>query len=126
MIVAAVGGAPVLSLLMLTHGVLSASVTGAVDAFTKRSWNCSRPLRLSGSERVETHLSPSFFARSPPLAKIHEMPLRQSWPPMKKPEKFLMWRGLPCATLVTAALNSSRVVGVLTPASFQTSLRMNR
>ena len=37
---------------------------------------------LFGSERVETHLSPSFLARSPPLAKIHEMPLRQSWPPM--------------------------------------------
>ena len=59
------------------------------------------------------------------MAKIHEMPLRQSWPPMKKPEKFLMSRGFSWATFATAALNSSRVVGVLTPASFQTSLRMN-
>ena len=48
---------------------------------------------MFGSERVETHWPFSFLARSPPLAKIHEMPLRQSWPPMKKPEKFLMWRG---------------------------------
>ncbi len=34
------------------------------------------------SHSVETHLSPSFLASSPPFAKIHETPLRQSWPPM--------------------------------------------
>ena len=99
---------------------------GALLAAFWISWSCCRPLREFGSERVETHWPFSFLARSPPLAKIHEMPLRQSWPPMKKPEKFLMWRGFYCATFVTAALNSSRVVGASTPASFHTSLRMNR
>ena len=39
------GGCPWSSLLlMLTHGVLSASVTGAFEALWNRSWNCSRPL----------------------------------------------------------------------------------
>ena len=82
MIVAA-SGAPVASLLlMFTHGVLSNSVTGAFEAPSKRSWNCSRPLTDSSDESAPTHLSPSFTASSPPLAKIHEMPLRQSEPPM--------------------------------------------
>ncbi len=51
---------------------------------------------MFGSLRVETHCPFSFFARSPPLAKTHEMPLRQSWPPMKKPEKFSVPRGFFC------------------------------
>ena len=68
---------------------------------------------MFGSERVETHWPFCFLARSPPLAKIQEMPLRQSWPPMKKPEKFLMSRGFFVAIVFTAALNSSRVFGVV-------------
>ena len=41
----------------------------------------------------------------------------------KKPEKSSMPRGLACAIVFTAALNSSSVVGTSTPASFHTSLR---
>ena len=83
MIVAAVGGLPVLSLLMLTHGVLSASVDRSVRGVLEQVLELLEARDASSaSESVETHLSPSFFARSPPLAKIHEMPLRQSSPPM--------------------------------------------
>ena len=83
MIVAA-SGVPVASLLlMLTHGVLSASVTGACEAFANSVLELLETRDASSGRRGSTtHLSPSFFARSPPLAKIHEMPLRQSWPPM--------------------------------------------
>jgi hypothetical protein len=35
-----------------------------------------------GSESDDDHVVPSTVARSPPLAKIHETPLRQSSPPM--------------------------------------------
>src|SRR6478735_4995869 len=103
--------------LMYSHGDSSLAVLGAFEAYFWISCSCVRPLMEFGSDRVLVQVPLSTLARSPPLAKIHEMPLRQSWPPMKKPEKSLMWRGLSCATLVTAALNSSRVVGALTPAS---------
>ena len=59
------------------------------------------------------------------MAKIHEMPLRQSWPPMKKPEKFLMSLGFFVAIVATAVLNSSSVVGVGDAGRDQTSLRTN-
>ncbi len=70
---------------------------------------------MLGSLSVETHWPFSFLASSPPLAKTQEMPLRQSWPPRKKPEKSLISRGFFVVMVFTAVLNSSRVVGVLTP-----------
>lgn len=76
-----------------------------------------RPLIVFGSDSVEVHWPPSFLASSPPLAKTHEMPLRQSWPPMKKPEKSLMFFGFLLVIVFTVALNSSRVFGTLTPAA---------
>ena len=82
-------------------------------------------MTLFGSDSVDTHCPFSFLARSPPLAKIQEMPLRQSWPPMKKPLKFLMLRGFFAVIVVTAVSNWSSVFGALTPASFHTSLRAN-
>src|SRR5690606_23486827 len=69
----AASGSPVESLsLMLTHGVLSASVTGALDALWNSFCSCSRPFTVFGSDSDEAHWSPSFTASSPPLAKIQE------------------------------------------------------
>jgi hypothetical protein len=51
---------------------------GAFEALRSICWSWVRPVMLFGSERVETHFPFSFLARSPPLAKIHEIPLRQS------------------------------------------------
>ena len=72
---------------------------------------------LFGSDSVEVQVPLAYLARSPPLAKIHEMPLRQSWPPMKKPEKSLMFFGFLVVMVFTVALNSSRVLGTSTPAA---------
>ena len=76
MIVAASGRAVEALSLMLTHGVESASVTGASEASVKIACSAVRPSMVFGSESVEVHCSPSLAASSPPWAKTQEIPLR--------------------------------------------------
>ncbi len=103
--------------LMYSHGDWSFAVFGAFEASVKMPCSWVRPLTLFGSDSVgvKVPLLP-YFARSPPLANPRDA-LRQSWPPMKKPEKSLIFFGFLVVMVFTVSLNSSRVFGTLTLAA---------